>query len=1146
MTDYVISYDICAFMLMCIFAAYYFSCKRFQSKSNKAFGRLIFLVLLSISFDILGVITLKYRMVLPNWLVYFTNIAYFEVTGAMAIYYCMYTLIQTGSSFSRKDYTGFGVFLIPFIAFASLMVTTPWTHLAFYIDENHNYVHGPLMNLMLVVVVLYLGFSMFRITFYHDNVTFKKRIPYYTFTLCMTISIIIQAFSKVYLMYGIAEAIGIIVLYISGHNPNDLLDNLTDMFNRKALIIRLHDMDEKHDSCSIIGFGFRDYLPSDGRSQDINRGHLLEQISRFLTSSFDSEQCYYVDNSSFVILCPEGQEQAIKTVQKLRKRFKESWRYKGGEAKIRIGVAEARFPKDFSSPSELINLIQSCISFSYMQGSTVVRAEDLQDLRDSKIKELEFQQKELEEKFIESESKMIEAVNADRSKTMFLAQMSHEIRTPMTAILGMTELLMRDTNDPKVIEHANAIMSSGKTLIGIINDILDFSKIESGKFELICEEYDIKSSIMDVLNGIEQRVSDKRLDFKLYFDPNIPAKMYGDPIRIRQIISNLMTNACKYTEKGCVSLSIREISRQGDTVVTEIKVSDTGIGISKENIPKLFDGFTRFDTEKNKAIEGTGLGLAICKQLVDTMQGNLVVDSVYGEGTTFTVTLPQKVIDPSSSVKIEDADKLSFLAFYKTENERESFVTTMRDFNIDIVLASTAEEFNKALNDNPDKFSHIFITYGEYEHRAAAGDALLNDPRLVIAIYYRQYMVNLNGYKVIHFPINSIFLSTLLSGGTVYENSLGDIPSNNYIAPEVNLLAVDDNLVNLRIFSGLLECHKMNIDTVDSGDKCITCAQNKKYDMIFLDHMMPRKDGIETLHEMLQDDKNINKDTPVIAFTANAISGMREMFIENGFSDFLSKPIDITKMENILRLYLPADKFIPINEVMSFVEPDEEPVTDSASDNSSAASGPSDGSFVVEGINMENALYYTGGSYDTLRAVLEVFVEDGRKKLPLLVQYVENKDLENYRIEIHAVKSLCKGIGADELSEKARLLEMSAKEGNTEYIAENWKEVYDEYAKLIDNVNDSISSVKVNNAIVADDVRNGPEDRLLDINEELTCAVALIHEFETDLASKIVEDLTLRITDESTRSKILDVRQKLSVFDYDGAVSIITEVLNEN
>ena len=1145
MTDYVVSYDVCAFMLMCVFGAYYFSCKRFESISNKAFGRLTILVILSISFDILGVLTLKYRAILPAWLIYFTNIMYFEVTGAMAIYYCMYTLIQTRSSFSRNN-IAFAVFLVPYISFASLMVTTPWTGLAFYLDEENNYIHGPLMNLMLVVVVLYLGFSMFRITFFHDNVTFKKRLPYYMFTLCMGISILIQALSKVYLMYGIAEAMGIIILYISGHNPNDLLDTLTDMFNRKALIIRLHDMDSKGETCSIIGFGFRDFMSSNGESQNLNRGYILEQVGQYINSNFDSEMTYYIDNSSFAIICPEGQEQAIKTVQKLRKRFKEPWKFKGGEAKIRIGIAEARFPKDYSAPAELLNLLFSCIAFSYMQGSTVIRADDLKDVRENKIKELEFQQKELEEKYIASESKMIEAVNADRSKTMFLAQMSHEIRTPMTAILGMTELLMRDTNDPKIIEHANAIMSSGKTLIGIINDILDFSKIESGKFELICEEYDIKSSIVDVINGIEQRVSDKRLDFKLYFDPHLPAKMYGDPIRIRQIISNLMTNACKYTEKGEVSLSIREVERTTDSVLTEIKVVDTGIGIAKENIPKLFEGFERFDTEKNKAIEGTGLGLAICKQLVDTMNGRMDVESTYGVGTTFTVTIPQKIIDPSDSVRIDDAKKLCFLAYFKTENERDGYLSTIKDFGIESEYTNNVDEFNRLLAEKPERFTHIFITYGEFERRIAAGDPLVKDDRLVVSIYYRQYMVNLNGYHVIHLPFNSIYLSTLLSGGTVYENNLGEALNSNYIAPDINLLVVDDNLVNLRIFAGLLECHKMNIDTVDSGDKCIDFSQKKKYDMIFLDHMMPRKDGIETLHEMQIDAHNMNKTTPVIAFTANAISGMKEMFLENGFSDFLSKPIDITKMEAILHAYLPADKMIPISAESIPTTATEAANKGMVITEQTFEEERSDGSFVVEGIDMENALYYTGGSYDTLRAVLEVFVEDGRKKLPLLEDYVGKADYDNYRIEIHAVKSLCKGIGANELSEKARLLEMAAKDGDSSYITANWREAFDEYGVLIDNIDKTLSSTPPAASNASDEGSSVQHEAILDVKEQLTCVTALLHEFEEEIAAKLVDELAGRDLDADILSRIKEIQKKLSVFDYDGAESIITEALNEN
>lgn len=393
-----------------------------------------------------------------------------------------------------------------------------------------------------------------------------------------------------------------------------------------------------------------------------------------------------------------------------------------------------------------------------------------------------------------------EAANqANEAKSHFLSTMSHDIRTPMNAIIGMNEMILRDSHDKDVLMYAESIRTAGNTLLGIINDILDFSKIEAGKMELIEVDYNFISLLNDLVNMVQRKAEDKGLNFELQIDSNIPSMMHGDEIRIKQVITNILSNAVKYTKKGKVTFSITYSKCENDenSVILHVSVKDTGIGIRKENLDKLFMAFERIDELKNRKIEGTGLGMAIAQSFLKMMESTLQVESVYGEGSDFYFDLKQKV------VKLEPV--------------------------------------------------------GEFESA------------------YKRFVSERDVYKV------------------------------SFEAPGARILVVDDNEINLKVFVNLLNQTRMQIETADSGEACIELFRRNFYDVIFLDHMMPDKDGIETLKEMKACTDTPNQKTPVICLTANAISGMREMYMEAGFDDYLTKPIDTGKLENMLLSYLPED-----------------------------------------------------------------------------------------------------------------------------------------------------------------------------------------------------------------------------------------------
>lgn len=575
---------------------------------------------------------------------------------------------------------------------------------------------------------------------------------------------------------------------------------------------------------------------------------------------------------------------------------------------------------------------------------------------------------------LKMESEKQQAILSSEAKAKFLANMSHEIRTPINAVLGMDAMILRECDDMVIKEYALDIQNAGQSLLSLVNDILDLSKIESGKLEIIPAEYDFSSMIHDIANMVSMKAQEKNLVMGVRVDPTLPSRLFGDEIRIRQILINLLNNAVKYTHEGSVSLSVAG-TVQDNLVTLEFSVEDTGIGIKEEDISKLFAEFERIEEERNRNIEGTGLGMSITSQLLDMMGSRLKVESVYGEGSRFSFELEQQIIDAGPIGNLE-----------------ERIRKQTADYSYDVM----------------------------------------------------------------------------------------------FTAPDARVLVVDDNGVNRKVFVNLLKATKMQIDMAESGGKCLEMVSEKHYDLIFLDHMMPEMDGVQTLHHMKEKADYPCKETPVIALTANAISGAREMYLSEGFDDFLSKPVIPEKLEAMVQKMLPQDLIV--------VEQIESPKAEKPDGTSGKDAPAQEGRAHVEdlpdidGIDWNYAMLHLQ-DMDLLMDTLSDFyraasseadyLEDCYRKLfhgkpssgdtgDMVCEDAMQgcqELLGSYRIKVHAMKGSAALIGAVPLSGVAKMLEYAAKkeriqllESLTPAFLEEWRAMKELLAPLVNREGEKIDA----------------------------------------------------------------------------------------
>ena len=779
-------------------------------------------------------------------------------------------------------------------------------------------------------------------------------------------------------------------------------------------------------------------------------------------------------------------------------------------------------------------------------------------------------QKETNEQLVEN---IHELEIAERSKDDFMVNVSHEIRTPINAVCGMSEAILQEELPASVRRDVIDIQTAGRNLLSAVSNILDFSELESGHMDLAEESYNITSTITDIINMALTMDNGKHLELVVDCDADLPSNLQGDEQKLRRIVMNLMSNAIKFTKEGGIVLRISSRKEEyGINLLVSIK--DSGIGMELADMENIFASFSQVNSKRNREEGGVGLGLPIARALVMNMGGFITVNSSPGNGSEFQFTIPQKVLDETPIVSIKNKSHIHAACYinmdkYNYSIIREGYESCIRhmveQLGISLIACRNLMELKRRIE--RENFTHVFISWEEYCEDRNFFEKLAKEITVVLVLEYGHETQSGSNMLRIYKPFTILSIASVFNGQKIVQG--GETKSSHdkhFVAPDAKVLIVDDNAMNLKVMARLLMPYRIKAYMASSGQEALDKLDNMEFDCVFLDHMMPEMDGVETLHKIRQKPGAYFQALSVIAFTANAIGGAREMFISEGFNDFIAKPIELSVLDRMLRRYIPVQKQVVITDDQdNDNSEDYSGINDetAASDIGKAAgnrevtgaSAEDDYKALDElsraGINVNQGIAYCGDK-EGFREIIGIFHAEGAKRKASLEQFFKENDWKNYVITAHTLKSNSKGIGAEELSTLAMNLEMAGKENRIDYILEHHEELVEAHDTLISILavnsfvypegnnaepqdEEDINTVESNNQNEADSGIEGQS--LIELTETLSMKLM---SFESEGLNAILDKLAeYNHNGDSLKGLADKIRSLTDEFDFIGASEVL-------
>lgn len=658
-----------------------------------------------------------------------------------------------------------------------------------------------------------------------------------------------------------------------------------------------------------------------------------------------------------------------------------------------------------------------------------------------------------------SKDEIVQLTDATERLNDFLANVSHEIRTPVNAVIGLTGICIDKSQNREVLDDLIAVRDAGHKVGEQISDILDYSELDRGIAVCNNEDYMLSSVLHDLVTELKM-IKNRDIELIIDVDPSIPSVMNSDVAKLKKILKALISNGLKYTRKGGVYVRISSVDHEYGVNLC-IEVTDTGIGMTDEELERVYENFYQVDSGRSRMGGGLGLGLVIVSGFVSLLGGFMTISSKPDIGTTVNVSIPQKVVDPTSCMSVANPDKLclgAYLHFEKYENPavrdyyNSMVLNIVKGLGVQMHRVNNTENL-KLLHDTIH-MTHVFVAEEEYASNVELIEQLAREMIVVLVANDDVVLPKGSRVRVMEKPFYCFPVVSVLN------SSINDAPSSDLklYARGVRALIVDDEPMNLVVGKSIFKNYGMEVTTVLSGQDSIDICRSKLFDIIFMDHMMAGMDGVEAMKKIRTDVSGLNSETPIVALTANAMSSAKQMFLSEGFDGFVSKPIEIEELERVLKQVLPksAITFEDEHGVEHDADADAKGNTEGSASAGEVTPDILKPRLAEVGIDTDAGVRYCTGDFDFYKSLLSQFASEADGKIASMNGYYENKDWYNYEILVHALKSTAKMIGAAGLSENAKAAEFAAKENREEYIVEHHYQLVSDYRKTTHTISELI------------------------------------------------------------------------------------------